>query len=467
MSLQQEIQNESNGAQFRRADLHIHSFGDGGSYDVSDAAMTPEAIVDTALAERLDLIAITDHNQIANVRPILRYATGKGLLVVPGVELSTSQGHLLVYTPTIDCLERFMGKLNVSADRKACHNTIPQCLQFAAECDGFGICAHIELDSGVDKAHPKFDTFKQEIFNCSNLLALEIANAATSSWYTHDDTDANRRGCAVARCRSLGIEEGLNLAKVMSSDAHSLNALGRNASGNRRLTRLKMESLTFGALRIALKDAAARVRLEDLIPASIPRFVGLKLEGGFLKDQVVHFSRNLTCIIGGRGAGKSTLLESLRAASGNANESAIIDSEVWPDAISLIYEDEVGQQHTLTRSKLCDVANADPDGPISVQIESYGQGETAETIQHCDDDPSILLKFLDGFVDFGDLRSMDEALRDEILANQGAIEALQLNINQIAPTEKQKGIADVQVAALKCKPGRRVRGAAGKGTSLS
>jgi ABC-type lipoprotein export system ATPase subunit len=341
------------------------------------------------------------------------------------------------------------GLFSVALDRKACHNTISQCLQFAAEFDGFGICAHIELDSGLEKAHPKFDAFKQEVFNSPNLLALEIANVASSTWFTHDDADANRRSCAVGRCKTLGFEDGLDLAKVMSSDAHTLNALGRNASGNRRLTRLKMESMTFGALRIALMDATARVRLEDLIPPSIPRFVGMKLEGGFLKDQVVHFSKNLTCIIGGRGAGKSTLLESLRAASGNANESTVIDSEVWPDAISLIYEDEVGQLHTLTRSKLCDVTNADPDGPTSIAIESYGQGETAETIQHCDDDPSILLRFLDGFIDFGDLRANDELLRDAILANQTAIEELQLSINQIAPTEKQKGIADVQVAALK------------------
>ena len=158
---------------------------------------------------------------------------------------------------------------------------------------------------------------------------------------------------------------------------------------------------------------------------------------------------NLTCIIGGRGAGKSTLLESLRAASGNAAESTIIDSEVWPDAISLVYEDEVGERHTLTRSKLCDVMNADLEGPTAVAIESYGQGETADTIQHCDTDPSILLRFLDGFIDFGELRKQDEALRDAILENQTIIETLQQSINQIGPTEKTKGIADTQVAALK------------------
>ncbi|AXV70360.1 hypothetical protein CJO74_14330 [Ralstonia solanacearum] len=429
--------------------MHIHSFGEEGSYDVKDATMTPEGIIDTAIAERLDLIAITDHNQIANVRSAQKYAEGKPLLVIPGVELSTPQGHLLVYFETADHLQRFFGKLTISDDRKACHNTIPQCLRFAEEFNGFGICAHVELDSGLEKAHPKFDAFKQEVFNCPNLLGLEISNSSNSTWFSYDDTDADRRNCIVTRCKALGLEDGIDLAKVMSSDAHTLKALGRNASGNRKLTRLKMEALTFASLRIALMDAAARVRLEDLIPASIPKFIGMKLEGGFLKDQIVRFSPNLTCIIGGRGAGKSTLLESLRAASGNAAESTIIDSEVWPDAISLVYEDEVGQLHTLSRSKLCEVENGDPEGPTAVAIESYGQGETANTIQHCDDDPSILLRFLDGFIDFGELREHDEVMRDAILANQEVIEALQRDINQIAPTEKAKGIADTQVAALK------------------
>jgi hypothetical protein len=46
MTIQTEIARYSNGAQFRRADLHVHSFGDVGSYDVTDLSMTPEGIVD-------------------------------------------------------------------------------------------------------------------------------------------------------------------------------------------------------------------------------------------------------------------------------------------------------------------------------------------------------------------------------------------------------------------------------------
>lgn len=449
MSVIEEIKRKSNGAQFCRADLHIHSFGEGGSYDVSDMAMTPENIVDTAISENLQVIAITDHNQIGNVRRALKHAEGKTILVVPGVELSTPQGHFLAYCKTLEALERFYGKLNISPDKKLCHDTIPQCLRYAEEYDGFGICAHIELDTGIEKALPKYDAFKQAVLSCKNLLALEVSNAKNSAWFSDSDESPDRRNCARLRCVSLGQEDGIELAKVMSSDAHSLGALGRNASGNRRLTRIKMESLTFDALRIALLDCAARVRLEDLIPPLIPHFIGMKLEGGFLKDQVVHFSRNLTCIIGGRGAGKSTMLGSLRVASGNPIENTIVDSEVWPDEISLVYQDEVGQQHTLTRSKLNESSNADPDGPTWIAIESYGQGQTAETIQHCDKDPRILLKFLDGFMDLAEMTQEDAALRDKLLDNQTFIENLQRDINRIAETEKAKTLADAQVAALK------------------
>ncbi len=447
--VQAEILGHTNGALFRRADLHIHTFGDAGSYDVTDTGMTPEGIVDLAIAENLQVIAITDHNVVGNVRRGVKHAEGKNILVVPGVELSTSQGHLLIYCPTPEKLEAFYGKLKISSDKKACHDTMAQCLKYALEFDGIGICAHIDTDAGIERSSPKYDTFKQEVLNSKNLIALEVAHAANVDWFAHADGNNDRRNCAKLRCQHLGHEEEIELAKVMSSDAHSIGALGKNARGDKRLTRFKMEALTFAALRIALLDCAARVRLEDLIPLSVPHFLGMKLEGGFLKDQIVHFSRNLTCIIGGRGAGKSTLLESLRVASGNSIDNTIVDSEVWPDEISLVYEDEVGQRHILTRSKLCDVSNADPNGPNWIAIESYGQGETAETIQHCDKDPTILLKFLDGFIDPAELRQKDNELRDALLENQTLIETLQRDKNRIPDLEKAKTLADSQLAALK------------------
>jgi hypothetical protein len=40
-----------NGAQFHSVDLHIHSYG--GSHDVKDTGMTPEAMVDAAVRQGL------------------------------------------------------------------------------------------------------------------------------------------------------------------------------------------------------------------------------------------------------------------------------------------------------------------------------------------------------------------------------------------------------------------------------
>lgn len=48
----------SNGAHFLKADLHIHSYGDGGSYDVDDYQMNPQNIVDTAISKGLSVISI-------------------------------------------------------------------------------------------------------------------------------------------------------------------------------------------------------------------------------------------------------------------------------------------------------------------------------------------------------------------------------------------------------------------------
>ena len=103
-----------NGAKFYRADLHIHSFGNYASYDVFDTDMTPEKIIDEAIKENISVISITDHNEIGNIPAALEYAVGKNILVVPGVELSTSQGHFLVYFETYEKIRSFIGELTIS-----------------------------------------------------------------------------------------------------------------------------------------------------------------------------------------------------------------------------------------------------------------------------------------------------------------------------------------------------------------
>jgi predicted metal-dependent phosphoesterase TrpH len=70
-------------------DAHVHTDA---SYDCSTA---PERVVDAALAAGLDAVAVTDHDAVDGARRAVAAAEGTDLLVVPGVEVSTAEGHLL------------------------------------------------------------------------------------------------------------------------------------------------------------------------------------------------------------------------------------------------------------------------------------------------------------------------------------------------------------------------------------
>ena len=458
MLLREEINVHTEGAKFVRADLHIHSFGSDGSYDVKDSQMTPQGIVDLAIRENLQVISITDHNEINNVRIGLDYANGKPILLIPGIELSTTDGHSLVYFPDFNSLRNFYGQLNISADKKMCNHTIPQCLDYAKDSGGFGVAAHIDLDSGFEIYMKGYTPFKEAVVNHPNLLGLEISLAANANWFTDSDTVQERKRLINGRRQKLDEDQTYDIAKVMSSDSHVLSALGKNADGNKKLTRLKMDALNFHSFKVAFVDAAARIRIEDLIPATISHFRGVKFDGGFLDGQSCKLSKNLTCIIGGRGAGKSTVLESIRVTSGNECRESIVDNEVWPERISLIYEDETGREQIFTKDKLRDVINStDPQqGITQIQVESFGQGETAETIQHCDKDPSIITKFFDGFIDFENLKNSDDQICQQLLDNQTSIERTVIEVDTIPQIERAKKNADDQVNILKSKNAKEV-----------
>ena len=78
--------------------------------------MTPGAIVAKTLAEGISLIALTDHNEISGVAGAIGAAAGTPLTVIAGVELSTSDGHLLCVFPHLQSLQQFHGRLAL-ADR--------------------------------------------------------------------------------------------------------------------------------------------------------------------------------------------------------------------------------------------------------------------------------------------------------------------------------------------------------------
>jgi hypothetical protein len=350
-----DIQQIENGAKFYRADLHIHSYGPLASYDVIDPDMTPEKIIDEAIKENISVISLTDHNEIGNIPAALAYAGGKSILVVPGIELSTSQGHFLVYFETYEQIRSFHGELSFSADKKQCDSTITGALDTARKHGGFGIAAHIDIDAGFENYTPGYNPFKESILKHDLLYGLEISNKNAADWFTESDDNPDRKRLFRARREHLKEDNSYNLAKIMSSDAHKLAAFGKNLSGNKKLTRLKMDSLDFNSFRIAFLDANSRVRIEETIPTSFPKFIGIEFDGGILDKNKIHFSDNFNSLIGGRGTGKSTILECIRAASGNPTRDNIIDNEVWPDTMTLFFRMKQGKSLSFKNRNLIPV----------------------------------------------------------------------------------------------------------------
>ena len=72
-----------------KCDFHIHS-----CYSFDSNAL-PKEIVDKALKEGINCIAITDHGEIKGAFEAIEYAKGKPILIIPGIEIKSKDGELV------------------------------------------------------------------------------------------------------------------------------------------------------------------------------------------------------------------------------------------------------------------------------------------------------------------------------------------------------------------------------------
>jgi predicted metal-dependent phosphoesterase TrpH len=171
-------------------DLHLHT------HYSADASSSPEAMVEAAKRRGLSGIALTDHNTCEAVEHLTRKGLIRpdgqpveGFLIVPGVEVSTADGHLLSLGTTLPYMK---GKP-------------------AAK-----VVAAIRERGGVAVAPHPYDRFRagirEEVLDELDLAALETFNAAVSlkRFNTEASAYAARRG----------------LAATAGSDAHHASAAG-------------------------------------------------------------------------------------------------------------------------------------------------------------------------------------------------------------------------------------------------
>lgn len=87
-----------------KADLHIHTL----LSPCGSLEMSPRNIIDRALEEKLDIIAIADHNSTKQAPLIVEMAAEKGIFVLPGAEVNSAEEvHCLTFFETVDQLNKF------------------------------------------------------------------------------------------------------------------------------------------------------------------------------------------------------------------------------------------------------------------------------------------------------------------------------------------------------------------------
>jgi 3',5'-nucleoside bisphosphate phosphatase len=78
----------------RYADLHTHTYH-------SDGTRSPREVVDVALSHGIEILSISDHDNLAAFYEIKTYADERGVTLIPGIELSCAHEgidvHVLAY----------------------------------------------------------------------------------------------------------------------------------------------------------------------------------------------------------------------------------------------------------------------------------------------------------------------------------------------------------------------------------
>lgn len=159
-----------------KLDLHIHS-----QYS-EDAAGTPKEIMKLLQKKGLQGMAITDHNSIKGTLEALKLKP-KDFVIIPGVEISTADGHLIALGVKEDITRGL---------------SVQETLEKILDAGGTPIVPHLfRRMSGIKKE--KLETIHQEV------PAIEVFN-----------------GCSLPRTniKTAKLAKEFNLGGIGGSDAH-------------------------------------------------------------------------------------------------------------------------------------------------------------------------------------------------------------------------------------------------------
>lgn len=165
-----------------KLDLHIHS-----QYS-EDGSGSPEEIIKTLKKRGLNGMAITDHNNLEGSLKALKIAP-KDFLVIPGVEISTHDGHLIA--------------LNIKKTIKR-NLTVEETVDKVIDLGGIPIIPHLYRNlSGIKK--------EKLLDISSSISAIEVFNSCSTPQ---------------TNLKTAKIAKKLNLGGTGGSDSHEIEYVG-------------------------------------------------------------------------------------------------------------------------------------------------------------------------------------------------------------------------------------------------
>ncbi|MDQ6775615.1 MAG: AAA family ATPase [Actinomycetota bacterium] len=307
---------ETPGARYLRADLQIHTPVDPGfkprpePKDPAERRAMARAYLEKANERGIELVGITEHNDVSWIDELRYAARGLDVFLLPGFEVESKEGiHVLCLfdrdTPVTE-LEESLVRLGLTKQRRDGQRLQLRTDQdFAGvlsliqgECGGVCISAHIESDKGLLSALR--EGARVDCWHTDELMAAQISKPPA------EITSGNGR---IIRGEDPIYARKRALAYVLTSDARSFEDIGSQS------TWIKMDRVGVQGLRQAFLDPESRISFED--PANLRKgshLLGLSWEGGFLDGVQFPLNLELNCLIGGKGTGKSTVIESIRYA---------------------------------------------------------------------------------------------------------------------------------------------------------
>jgi len=408
--------NEIPGLVYRKIDLHIHTPI---SKCFDDKSVKPEDIIKKALDEKLDAIAITDHNTGEWVDKIKKASKNK-LIIFPGVEISVLGGKRGVHiigifdkSKTTKHIENLLGDLKIKADKYGKEDaytdkTPNQVIDIISEHGGMAIMAHANSAQGVMggiEGNPRTEIIKNK-----NLIAAEATD-----FDKIDKIKMKRRIVDLLdgkhpEYRKLAVYQASDNPSRTKKGKHSLEGIGS------RFTYFKLDEISFEGLRQCFCDPDVRIRQKDELEIKkFPKITFMKASQGFLENQKIYFNEGLNSIVGGKGVGKSLVVEFLRFAIDqfSKDNSILKDHEnklekrLGPfGKITVEFELESGERYQVMRTydgvnNKIECINLDTnelyegDIPALFPILVYSQNEVIKIAE----DEEAQLRLIDSFID--------------------------------------------------------------------